>query len=154
MADRVSASIVIGGDLTVDDFAELTQILADEGLSTEWDGEPFEPEHRTLGEPLRLYAHEVAWGRFETLEPWCYEHGIAFARWAGGYGSEWGAERIVFAGSGDPVTYAADEADCIIINRSEAERLGSIEAILAWFDAADAPIPALRVEGDPERVEA
>lgn len=154
MADRVSASIVIGGNLTAAEFAELAQILADEALSTEWDGEPFEPDHRVCGEPLRLHAHEVAWGRFETLEPWCFEHGIAFARWAGGYSGQWGAERVVFTGSGDPVTYLADEDDHILIDRSQLEKLGSIEAILAHFDAADAPIPALRVEGDPAPVEA
>jgi hypothetical protein len=60
MADRVSASIILGGTLTAADYAKLAEVIADEGLSIEWDGERFEPEHRTVGEPLSLYAHEVA----------------------------------------------------------------------------------------------
>ena len=149
MADRVSASIEIGGTLTSTTYLELAQIIADEGLSIEWDGEPFAPAHRTAGEPLQLYAHEVPWGRFEALEAWCVAHALPFARWAGGYGREWTAERVVFTGNGEPTSYTADENDRIMIERHTVERLGSVEAITAYFDAADASVPALVVEGDP-----
>ena len=149
MADRVSASIQIGGALTAATFAELASIIADEGLSTEWDGETFEPEHRSIGEPLHLYAHEVAWGRFEALETWCVVQKLPFARWSGGYGGQWGPERVVFTGKGEPTSYAADEDDQIVIVRDTIERLGSVEVILAYFDAADMPVPPLVVEGDP-----
>ena len=142
MADRVSASITIGGTVTPAVYAELADTIAAEGLSTEWDGEPFEADQRTKGEPLRLFAHEVAWGRFEELEAWCVERRIPFARSSGAYGGQWGAERVVFSGVGEPVSYAADEDDCIMIGRDTVERLGSIEAIRAHFDAAD-------VEGRP-----
>lgn len=149
MADRVSASIQIGGALTVAVYAELASIIADEGLSIEWDGEPFEPDHRTAGEPLHLYAHQVAWGRFEALETWCVKNNLAFARWSGGFGGEWGAERVVFTREGEPASYAADEDDRVVIYRDTVERLGSVEAILAFFDAADVPVPPLVVEDDP-----
>lgn len=43
----------------------------------------------------------------------------------------------------------ADENEHVVIDRRTARELGSIEAILAYFDAADAEIPALVVEGDP-----
>ena len=59
MADRVSASITLGGTISPFAYTELADIIAAEGLSTEWDGEPFETDHRTEGEPLRLFAHEV-----------------------------------------------------------------------------------------------
>ena len=49
MADRVSASIVIGGSVTTSAYADLCALIADEGLSTEWDGELFEPHHRCAG---------------------------------------------------------------------------------------------------------
>ena len=149
MADRVSASIIVGGTLNAADYAELAEVIADEGLSIEWDGERFEPEHRTVGEPLSLYALEVAWGRFENLEAWCVEKKVPFSRWSSAYGGEWGAERVVFPGDGEPVSYAADEHDYIVIGRGTAEKLGSIKAILAYFDAADVAVPPLVVDGDP-----
>ena len=148
MADRVSASIVVGGTITASDYAELAEIIADEGLSIEWDGERVEPTHRTVGEALSLYAHEVAWGRFETLEAWCVDKKLPFARWSGAYGGEWGAERVVFTGAGKPTSYAADEDDRVVIDRGTVEQLGSIEAITAYFDAADCAVPPLVVEGD------
>lgn len=146
MADRVSASIIVGGTLTAPDYAELAEIIAGEGLSIEWDGEPFEPDHRTIGEPLSLYAHEVAWGRFEELEAWCVEKKLPFSRWSGSYGGEWTAERVVFKGAGDPQSYIADEDDRIMIDRGTVERLGSIETILGYFDAADIAVPPLVIE--------
>ena len=146
MADRVSASIALGGSITAAQLEALTQLIADEGLSTEWDGEPFGPSQITPCEPLQLYAHEVAWGMFEELEAWCREHRVPYVRWSGGYGSEWGAERVVFDGAGEPRSYDADENDRIFVDRATVERLGSVEAILAHFDAAEFTLPPLIVE--------
>src|SRR3546814_11516427 len=58
---------------------------SDLGLSTEWDGEPFAADQLACGEPVRLMAHEVAWGRLEALEAFCVTHGLPFARWSGAY---------------------------------------------------------------------
>lgn len=149
MADRVSASIVVGGMISAPDYAELSEIIANESLSIEWDGEAFEPEHRTIGEPLSLYAHEVPWGRFQTLEAWCVEKKLPFVRWSGAYAGQWGAERVVFTGEDEPISYAADEDDDVVIARGTVEKLGSLEAILAYFDAADAKLPPLVIEGEP-----
>lgn len=80
MADRVSASIALGGGITAARLPELTDLVNAEGLSTEWDGEPFDPAQLTPGEPLQLYAHEVAWGMFEELEAWCREHHVPYIR--------------------------------------------------------------------------
>ena len=38
MADRVSASIALGGVITAACLDDLTQLVNDEALSTEWDG--------------------------------------------------------------------------------------------------------------------
>lgn len=145
MADRVSASIIIGGTITAANFQELTGLIEHEGLSTEWDGEPFQPDDLSAGEPLRLYAHEVPWGRFEALESWCVANAVPFIRWSGAYPGQWGAERIVFPGEGEPKWFAADEDDYVLIGRHTAERLGSIEAIVALFDAAEFVVPPLAV---------
>lgn len=67
MADRVSASIVVGGTLTAPEHVELAEIIADEGLSIEWDGERFEPEHRTAGEPRAVFELERTFGPTITI---------------------------------------------------------------------------------------
>ncbi|MBJ7441932.1 MAG: hypothetical protein JHD35_23345 [Sphingopyxis sp.] len=147
MADRVSASITIGGNLPAALRDRFIAVIQSEGLSTEWDGEPFAPSDLPDGKPLELMAHEVAWGRFEELETFCIELGLPFARWSGAHPSQWGAERLVFTGSGEPQSYAADEDDYILMGRCTAERLGSMDAIRAHFDAADFAIPTLVVAG-------
>jgi len=138
----------LGGTISPAQLPELAGLIADEGLSAEWDGEPFEPDQIEPGEPLRLYAHEVPWGRFERLEAWCVANRVPFARWAGGYPGEWTAERVVFTGAGEPCSYTADEGDRIYIDRATVEQLGSVEAILAHFDAADAAVRPLVVAGE------
>lgn len=147
MANRVSASITLGGTLSSLAYEALTALIAAEALSTEWDGEPFEADHHVPGTALSLFAHEVANGRFEALEAWCAEHGIAFARWSGAYPSQWGAERVVFTGAGEPVSYPVDEDDYVVIGRAALEHLASFDAVLAYFDAADFVVPPL-VVGD------
>ena len=91
----------------------------------------------------------MAGGTFQGLETWCREHRIPYVRWSGGYGCEWGAERVVFDGDGDPRSYDADENDRIFVDRSTVERPGSVEAILALFDAAEFALPPLVVVGQP-----
>lgn len=150
MADRVSASVALGGTITAAQLDELTQLVNDEGLSTDWGGEPFQPSQLAQGEPLQLHAHEVAWGMFEELEAWCREHHVPYVRWSGSYGSEWGAERVVFDGAGEPNSYDADESDRIFVDRAKVERLGSVAAILAHFDAAEFALPPLAVGQDVE----
>ncbi len=143
MAECVPASIVVGGTISASAYAELADIISLERLSIEWDGESFQPSHRTDGEPLRLYANDVPMGRLDHLEAWCVENRLSFARWCGGYGSQWGPERVVFTGDGEPQSYAADELDWVVIGRATAINLGSMEAIIAHFDAAEVEIPPL-----------
>src|SRR3546814_18287648 len=88
-------------------------------------------------------AHEVACGRFEELEAFCVRNALPCSRWSGAYPGQWGAERVVFTGGGEPRSYAADEDDYILIGRCTAERLGGFAAIIAHFDAADFAVPPL-----------
>jgi len=147
MVDRVSASIEIGGKIALSDYTALAALIAAEGLSTEWDGEPFEGHHPAEGQSLRLYAQEVAWGRFEQLEAKCIALALPFVRWSGGYPGQWGSHRLVFTGEGESEEYPVDESDHAMISRGVLTNLGSIEAVLAWFDAADFAVPALTITG-------
>ncbi|WP_256837489.1 hypothetical protein [Sphingopyxis sp. KK2] len=80
MANRVAASIELGGTVTADAYAELVRLIQAEGLSVDWDGEPFEADHRTEGEMLRLHAFEVSGGEFQALESHCVETCVPFVR--------------------------------------------------------------------------
>jgi hypothetical protein len=147
MADRVSASITIGGTLDAAGFDDLAEIIASEGLAIEWDGEPFEPHHHVAGEPLKLFAHEVAGGSFDDLEAWCLAQQLPFVRWCGGYSGQWGPERVVAVGDGTAISYTATEDDEVVTGRAQIEALGSFEAVLAHFDAAEFSVPPLVVCG-------
>jgi hypothetical protein len=148
MADRVSASISLGGTLALFQYHKLAEIIAREALMSNWDGTPFDPARRNVGEQLTLYAHEVAWGRFEELEAWCATEKLAFVRWSGACVGQWGAQRTVFMGHSDPISYATDEEDYVVVNKATLEKLGSVLAINAYFDRAEFKLPPLVVEGD------
>jgi hypothetical protein len=152
MADRVPASILIGGDISAALFAELLHIIAFEGLSPEWGGEPFDPGSRVIGEPLALFDESCAWGEIDNLEAFCVEHGLPFVRWSGSYPGEWSPERLVFRGTGTVDSYMIDESDRVLLDRRLLNDLGSIAAALAYFDAAEFAVPPLVVEGDPPPV--
>ena len=143
MADRVSASITIGGALPSALLPDFIALIEMQNLSTEWDGKAFTASDLTWNAALELMAHEVAWGRFEELEAFCVKNALPFSRWSGAYPGQWGAERVVYSGSGEPRSYAAHEDDYILIGRCTAELLGSFAAIVAHFDAADLAVPPL-----------
>lgn len=149
MANRVPASICIGGQLSPDLFDALVTKIQFEGLSVEWGGELFRASHRVPGEPLELFDEECAWGQFDGLEAFCVEHKLPFLRWAGGYPGEWSPERLVFRGAGQPDSYTVDEGDNVVLNRQMIVELGTIDAALGYFDAAEYDVPPLVVEGDP-----
>jgi hypothetical protein len=144
MVDRVSLSIIIGGDLPAAQRAALLSHIQAEGLALDYDADAFEDGDFPLDASLSLYAHEVAWGRADVLEGFCVRQGLAFVRWSGGSAAQFGPERVVFTGTGAVATYAADEDDAVILSRDEAERLGSFEAIMTHFAAAYFAVPPLR----------
>lgn len=149
MANRVSATIEIGGLLPADLIDAFVAIVQAEGLSTEWEGAPIQRSDVRDGPFLRLMDHEVALGEFEYLERFCHEHGLPYARWCDGYGGEWGPQRVVYTGTGDAVTYSATEDDQIVVDQEVIAELGSMAAIDAYFAAANFPVPALRIDPNP-----
>ncbi len=147
MADRVSASIVIGGAVSSEQFDILTDLIASHDLSTEWDDPKFAPDQCVEGEPLRLYAHETPRGMFDDLEQYCCDQHIAYVRWSGSCAGSFGAERIVFDGATGPLNYAVDEDDHIVLHEQTIDQLGSMRAIRAYLKPAAFEPPALAIAG-------
>lgn len=139
MADRVSASITIGGTIPPDRTAELCALIAEQGLATEWDGETFTPSDLVDGVTLDLFAPDVSWGIFGALEAWLVQQRLPFVRQSDGFAGSFSGERIVFRGVEAATTesFAIDEAHDIVIDEDTARRLGSFEAIIAHFTAAE-----------------
>ncbi len=90
MADRVSVSIRIGGNLPASQRDALVDLVIGEGLSIEWDGSRFDAAQLPQDAPLALHAHEVAWGRLDALEAFCTGHDLPFVRRSGGYPGQFG----------------------------------------------------------------
>lgn len=143
MADRVSASITLGGVLPRALLEEFVAVVAGEALSTEWDGPAFLATDIRSDGPLDLMAHQVPWGRFEELEGFCIEHGLRFARWCEAYPGGWDGERLVFDGAGEPRSYRVTDSDTVVLALDEIRAMGSMEAVEAHFASADIAIPAL-----------
>ena len=143
MADRVSAKITIGGTVTPEQFAMLSDLIASHDLSTEWDGPKFAPDARVEGEPLRLYAHETPWGMFDDLEQYCCDQHIACVRWSGACPGSLGAERIVFDGATGPLNYSVDDDDHIVLHEQTIDQLGSIRAIRAYLKPTAFEVPPM-----------
>ena len=143
MADRVSANITIGGEVSPDQFLKLTELIASHDLSTDWDGPAFAADARVEGEPLRLYAHETPWGMFDDLEQYCCDQHIAYVRWSGACPGSFGAERIVFDGKTGPLNYSVDDDDHIVLHEQTIDQLGTMRAIRAYLKPAAFKVPPL-----------
>jgi hypothetical protein len=152
MADRVSASIIIGGSISSENVAALVEAIQAEDLSLEYDGEGFEAHEMVSGEPLMLCAHEVAWGTFNILEPFCRKHKLAYSRWFGACAGAWGSGRAIYRGIEEtrPGEEGVDEYDTsdddqIFLGEQLARHLGSYAAILDHFDRANFTVPPLEI---------
>lgn len=145
MADRVSASVTIGGNVTQNQFDQLTVLIANEGLALDWDSDPFAPDQRVEGEPLQLCAYEVPWGMFEALEQYCCDNHIAYRRWSGACSGSFGVERIVYDGNSGSYNFDVNDDDIVMLAVQTIEQLGSIRAIRAFLKPAAFEIPPLVV---------
>ena len=143
MSDRVSASISIGGNLPLSLHDQFVEAICYEGLSTEWDGPEFTADQIEHDRPLHLMAYDVAWGRFDELEQFCVDHGLAYQRDSCGFSGSFGAERIVFDGINGPLNYDTDDQNAVVLTRETIMQLGSMEAIAAYFADAEIVIPPL-----------
>jgi hypothetical protein len=159
MADRVPASITIGGTVPATILADLIQIIKDEGLSTDPDDQEFQPSALTHGEPVTLYANEVPWGSFDLLEPFCHQHGLAYSRWSAGFAGVWGSLRSIYKGQAangegnDTEEYDTSDDDQIFLGETRARQLGSYAAIMAYFEQANFTVPPLTIRATSEALQ-
>lgn len=142
MADRVSASIEIGGALPARLVPELLSAAQADGGCIEWDT-PLDENSIIPGETLEVCAHELPWGRFEHLEQFCMDQGLAYRKRAASCGGSFGAEREIYHGQGETVSYEESEAGYVVIGLDAIRALGSLDKIEHWFEAAEAPVPPL-----------
>lgn len=152
MADRVSASITIGGRLPSTLIEDFITAITTECLSLEYDGERFDAAQLVSGEPLTLCANEVTSGEFDTLEAFCRAHKLAYARWYGCCVGAWGSGRAVYRGEVEPREgedgvdeYDASDDDQILLGEQRARHLGSYAAIIEHFEAANFRVPLLEI---------
>lgn len=145
MSDRVSASITIGGTLAPAQFSELASYIADYDLRVEWAGAPFNPTDLPAGEALQLFGDQVPWGMFEELEEFCYDENLPYQRCSGSCSGSFGAERIVYDGKTEPMSFSVDDDDHLVIHAQTIGQLGSMRAIRRYIAGAEIEIPPFKV---------
>ena len=149
MADRVSAHIMIGGQLPETDLPSLIRAIEADGPAIDWDGTSFTRANICGTEPLALMDHEVAWGRFAAIEDCCERLGLSYVRWAGSYSGSFPATRVLYSGSGERETFLTTEDDTQVFAIEHICELGSIAAIEAEYERARRnPPPLVIVQTD------
>ncbi len=148
MADRASASIVIGGTISRSCIAELIEAIAIDGGRADWEGEPLDASAVRGDATLDAFACELPGGTFDWTEQFCEDHGLAYVRSSGSCAGAFGPERVIFTGTGAAVQFDMTESDEIVLARSMIRDLGSMEAIEAWFKLAEFVPPPLKIIED------
>lgn len=143
MADRASASILIGGALSRSCISGLIEVISQDGGRADWEGAPIDPASLTEGGTLAAFAYELPGGLFEWTEQFCEDHGIAFVRNSGGCSGVFGPERVVFTGTGTSAQFDMTENEEIVLALSMIRALGTLEAIEAWFESAEFQPPPI-----------
>jgi hypothetical protein len=152
MADRASASIVIGGNIPQSSIADLIEAIATDGGRADWEGQPLDASAVRDGSALEAFAYELPGGTFEWTEEFCEDHGLAYVRSSGSCGGVFGPERVIFTGTGAAVQFDMTESDEIVLARSMIRDLGSMEAIEAWFRLAEFVPPPVTIIDDGDAV--
>lgn len=148
MADRASASIVIGGNIAQSCIAGLIEAIATDGGRADWEGEPLDASAVRGGATLEAFAYDLSGGTFEWTEEFCEDHGLAYVRISGSCGGAFGPERVIFTGTGAAVQFDMTESDEIVLAQSMIRDLGSMEAIEAWFRLAEFVPPSFTIIED------
>lgn len=148
MADRASASIVIGGAIRRSCISLLIDAIANDGGRADWEGEPLDPSSVREGETLEACAYELPGGTFDWTEQFCEERGIPYVRSSGSCGGAFGPERVVFTGAGAAVQFDMTENDEIVLARSLVRELGTMEAVEDWFAQAEFVPPPFTIIDD------
>jgi len=152
MADRASASIVIGGNISRSCIADLIEAIATDGGRADWEGEPLDASSVRGGASLEAFAYELPGGTFEWTEEFCEDHGLAYVRNSGSCAGAFGPERVIFTSTGAAVQFDMTESDEIVLARSMIRELGTMEAVEAWFRHAEFVPPPFTIVEDGDAV--
>ncbi|WP_447953952.1 hypothetical protein [Sphingopyxis chilensis] len=148
MADRASASIVIGGNIPRSCISGLIEAITNDGGRADWEGEALDASAVRDGTTLEAFAYELPGGTFDWTEEFCEDHGLAYVRNSGSCAGAFGPERVIFTGTGAAVQFDMTESDEIVLARSMIRDLGTMEAIEAWFRLAEFVPPPFTIIED------
>lgn len=150
MGDRASCSITIGGDLLPSYLNQLLELIASNGLTVDWGGEPFDLGSHPVATPLELFADEITGGAVEDLEAFCISQGLLFRRVSGGCLGAFNPEIVVFFGPDDgEQCFDADDNGRLVMTAAtilEATSLADLQASAAYAMREIPPFIILPVE--------
>lgn len=147
MADRASASIIIGGRLLAALLPEFMSAIEADGGFAGWDERPIDEAACRGGETLEICGYDLAGGVFDDIEAFAQTRGLAYVRTSGSCPGAFGPERVVFDGITPPRHYELNEDDAVVIDRRQLRALGRIDAAEAWFASAEFSPPPLVIVG-------
>lgn len=150
MADRTSASIVIGGSIPRSLIPELVDAIDLDGGRADWEGEAVDNSFIVVGKRLEVFAYELPGGIFEATESFCQSHQLPFVRSSGSCPGAFGPERVVFTGTEPARHFELTENDEVALTRREFRELGSAEAVERWYDSAEFQPPSFSIVEDGE----
>lgn len=150
MADRASASIIIGGTIPEALIPDLLNAIETNDGRSDWGGEPVTRADIEDGATLTVYADDLAGGIFDTLEATCEAHGIAFVRDSASCGGAFGPERVIFTGAGSSHAYDMTECGDIALTHTAFRGMASLDEISAWFAAATFSPPPVHILADSD----
>lgn len=150
MADRASASIMIGGVIARGCISGLIAAITVDGGRADWEGEALEDTSIRDGETLEAFAYELPGGIFQEAESFCERHGLPFVRSSASCAGAFGPERVIFTGEMPAVQFDTTEHDEVVLTRSGYRNLGSLEAVEDWFASAEFSPPPFAIAEDGE----
>lgn len=148
MADRASASIIIGGAIPETLIPMLLNAIEIHDGRIDWDGEPVSRGDFEVGATLTIHADSLAGGIFDTLEALCETNGIAFVRDSGSCGGAFGPERVIFTGAGSSHAYDMTECGDVALTNTAFMGMASLDEISAWFAGAMFSPPPIDILAD------
>lgn len=148
MADRASASIMIGGTIARSCIPGLIAAIGTDGGRADWEGEALDDMSIRDGKTLEAFACELSGGIFQEAESFCEQHALPFVRSSASCAGAFGPERVVFTGEMPTAQFDTTEHDEVVLTRSGYRGLGSLEAVESWFASAEFTPPPFAITED------
>jgi hypothetical protein len=164
MSDHFPGEITIGGDIPNRLLDRLSEMIASEGVSIDWQYALDRPavrkaieEAAAKGETARFTDDEAICGQFEDLEAFLVRHRIHFDRHSDAR-YEYDSENVYYRGAGKPLVVPSNQSkqdlassgDILqILDNRKADK-AKLEAIRKLI-RVPAPLEPIRFTGPPPR---